>query len=131
MPEVNLPKIKTSSFYGEKESSLSSSSPNTSAGSAKLQTAAVRETRKNVARAMKRETSASKFRRSSAVGGVKRKRDKGVNNGGFGHGIKRPKKKIRVNIKVSEMKARSIEIPGSKVIFTSLVTYYKNFCVYR
>jgi len=122
MPEVNLPKIKTSSFYGEKESSLSSSSPNTSAGSAKLQQAALSETRKNVARVMKRETSASKFRRSSAVGGVKRKRDKGVNKGGFGHGIKRPKKKIRVNIKVSEMKARSIEIPGSKVASSAAST---------
>jgi len=116
-PEVNLPKIKTTSFYGDKSAgaSPSSSSPNTTASLERTQ-APVSEPRKNVARVVKRETSASKFRRSSlGGGGVKRKRDKGVNNGGFGHGIKRPKKKIRVNIKVSEMKARSIEIPGSKV----------------
>ena len=126
-PEVILPKIQSSSFYG----GLQEPGIKTSDGASNLMSPPVSvpvlkkeievtkskslsEPRKKVARPIRRETSATKFRNSS--GGMKRKRD-GLNKGGFGHGIKKPKKKIRVNVKVSEMKARSIEIPGSKVCY--------------
>jgi N-acetyltransferase len=134
-PEVILPKIQSSSFYGgtpgvgeeadksgggEEMSTLMSppSALTTIKMEARLsKSKSMSEPRKKVVRILKRETSASKFRHSIG-GGIKRKRD-GLNKGGFGHGIKKPKKIARVNIMVSQMKARSIEIPGSKVGSTS------------
>ncbi len=125
-PDVVLPKIQSSSFYGGfQEPGIKSNdsvannlmSPPSSVPVLKKdveikKSKSLSEPRKKVILPLRRETSATKFRNST--GGMKRKRD-GLNKGGFGHGIKKPKKKIRVNIKVSEMKARSIEIPGSKV----------------
>jgi len=129
-PDVVLPKIQSSSFYGGfQEPGIKSNdsvannlmSPPSSVPVLKKdveikKSKSLSEPRKKVILSLRRETSATKFRNST--GGMKRKRD-GLNKGGFGHGIKKPKKKIRVNIKVSEMKARSIEIPGSKASSTS------------
>lgn len=136
-PEAILPKIQSKAFYGgviksednntdvtETKEGETMMSPPLSAGVTAIKrelasacltkSKAMSEPRMKVTRPLRRETSASKMRNSFGGGGMKRKRD-GLNKGGFGHGIKKPKKKARYDIKVSQMTARSIEIPGSKV----------------
>ena len=137
IPDAILPKIQSKAFYGgikpEDESIEDSApkegetlmSPPLTAGVSAIKkklaetsltkSRAMSEPRNKISRPLRRETSASKIRNSFGGGGMKRKRD-GLNKGGFGHGIKKPKKKARYDIKVSQMTARSIEIPGSKVI---------------
>eukprot|EP00088_Acartia_fossae_P065328 TRINITY_DN8055_c0_g2_i1.p1 TRINITY_DN8055_c0_g2~~TRINITY_DN8055_c0_g2_i1.p1 ORF type:complete len:769 (-),score=169.71 TRINITY_DN8055_c0_g2_i1:433-2739(-) len=120
--EVLLPEIQSKSFYGgappAEEKFKSPNAPSASDQKVK----AMSEPKRKVlsSSGARRESSVTKFRKS--MGGIKRKRE-GLNKGGFGHGIKKPKKKPRrVDIKVSEMKARSIEIPGSKVASSSTPT---------
>lgn len=69
------------------------------------------EPRRQVSQGPRRSNSFKKARKS--LTGIKRKRE-GTNKGGFGHAIKRPKKKRKVDIKISQLPAMSIEIPGSK-----------------
>lgn len=106
--QLDLPIIETSSFY--KSSRIEKKEEKTESVK-KPMDKSQSEPRKVVSKSLVRENLSKKSRKS--FGGVKRKRE-GVNKGGFGHAIKRPKKKQKVDIKISELPAMSIEIPGSK-----------------
>lgn len=110
--------IETKSFYkstkrldeGEENENGDFKSPS-AAATANLSVRSQSEPRRQVSQVPRRSNSFKKARKS--LTGLKRKRE-GTNKGGFGHAIKRPKKKRKVDIKISQLPAMSIEIPGSK-----------------
>ena len=112
--------IKIKSFYttspDEKDDATKFKSPvaaTAGSGLASTKTKASSEPRRPATAGPSRRSSSFKKTRKSLTG-LKRKRDGMTNKGGFGHAIKRPKKKRRVDIKISQIPAMSIEIPGSK-----------------
>ena len=68
-----------------------------------------RESKKVVKDKMRRDRTV----RRNIGGGARRKANVTGRRGCF-HAIKKPKKKLKVNVKISQMPAMSIEIPGSK-----------------
>ena len=74
----------------------------------------VRRRRKESQRVVKDKARRAGARRSFGGGGSRRKGGNATGRRGCFHAIKKPKKKLKVNVKISQMPAMSIEIPNSK-----------------
>jgi len=112
--------IPTKSFYGGKvcvEPDIKTPSSNSPTETISNQRLKCSVTRSEPSRKLVSSARASSFRRAGRLrrslgtgGGIKRKRDT-FNRGGIFHAIKRPKKKRKVDIKISDLSAMSIELP--------------------